>query len=312
MQPIVTPPPLPLAVPEFDGRRLGNPGIEATFTGEPFGSGEPVLLEHVEPEAVIDQTPQRVRLVETSDEARLALWVERQSLEPTIDAAAELLDPHGEHGDGTHGIWLAVGTRIVVGLPEEHTLLRTIALPPTELAASGKVYKIEIGEVFTGPPPDAKVTGEDQDVAAQTPIYAAPAATSRLLATTAHGVSARRLGVVDGWAEIELNHAGVRVRGFVNAPAVGARRAPARDLVASAGSSFTISETDKITVPAGTCLYDRDDGTVIGVTLATQVRFGYHRTDQPFSSVYVGTRHWDHARLAIRRAGDSWESCVAK
>ncbi len=310
---------------ELSGATLGDPEIEKTFTRHAYlarigtsrfaRKGEAIevdshVLEHAEPFAVVGEGPDVVRIVETYDGARLALWVGRAGFAPTLTSPSELLDPDGAPGDGTHGVWLAAGTQIMVATPEHHSALRSITVDLEELAVTGKVRDAAIGEVFSGPVPDPKTTHGNVYVVGATPIYAAPATTHRLLATTKEGVTVQQLAATGGWVEIELDHAGLRLRGFVRAAAIGTPSNALTDGVIGLGSVFTVSEIDKIVVPSGTCLYDHDEGSVVGVALTTQQRLGHNRSDKPWSHVYVNTRHWGHPLLTIMRAGDSWESCA--
>ncbi len=318
------------ADPVFDGSTLGDPGIEAKFTrhaylareggmrfareGEAIHVDAPRELETLEPYPVVGEAPRVIRLVEDYDDARIAIWVERATLAPTVRVASELLDPAGAAGDGVHGVWLAAGTQITAGPAEHHSALRSITIRVPELAVSGKLPAATIGEVWTGPVPapfDPETTRDDRYLEEATPIYLG-AGVGRVLATTTEQTTAKLIAAAGAWTEVELQHDGLRVRGFVRSDAVTTLETfPGRGKGGLSGM-FAISDTDRFAVPEGTCLYDHDEGSVVGVTLATRERYGYLRTDTPWSHVYIGTAHWEQPLLTILRAGDSWESCVAK
>jgi hypothetical protein len=80
------------------------------------------------------------------------------------------------------------------------------------------------------------------------------------------------------------------------------------------GHGFGMSHATQYEVPAGTCLYDRPNGDVVGVTLEPQTRLGGGMEDG-WALVHINTP-WAISSMFVENVGTdptqppSWESCT--
>ena len=120
----------------------------------------------------------------------------------------------------------------------------------------------------------------------------------------------------DGWAAIELRRPYAHVRGYVVAASVAAASAGGLGSI-GLGNLFTISDTDRVELPAGTCLFDGPEQETVGVTTQTRVRYAHRpRPEHPgWWLVYIGGP-WSAVALYAHQldqdaAAPSWDLCTA-
>jgi len=266
---------------------------------------------------VVGETRDRVRVVSTDDDARVALWIDRADLAPAIVAPAEVVDEDGRGGEGGAGVWLDPGADVDVRSPTGE--LRAITVRDPGLDVRGFVPAAAIGTVWVGRVPSAvDKHGPAPFLESTAKIFAAPRADARVLARVTDDMpSVKKLRSRDGWTEIELLRGAMRVHGFAHDGDVTTERSGLLGHGTGTGHGYGISDTDRFEVSANACLFDRDGGEVIGVNLKTVVRYGYLRHGAEWARVYVGTAHWGTISASVhvvQRDGDTptWESCAAR
>jgi hypothetical protein len=151
----------------------------------------------------------------------------------------------------------------------------------------------------------------------ETKIRSAPDGKSRVVAVVEKpdviGVIANNLGA---FRQVEIVRPYARVLGYVAASEVAYTSEELHSSGTGGGHGFGMSHADRIDVPAGTCLFDRADGEVVGVQTAPTTRLGRRARDgDTWSLIHIGTR-WSVANVYIRDLSDDptqprWESCTA-
>jgi hypothetical protein len=264
---------------------------------------------------IVGETRDRVRVVSTDDDARIALWIDRADVAPTIVAPVEVLDDRGHGGDGVTGVWLEPGADVDVRAPVGE--LRGITVRDPSFVVTGTVHAASIGSVWVGRVPPPVEHGGAPFLESSAAIFAAPRADARLLAKVGDDMpSVTRLRAANGWTEIEIRRGAMRVRGFAHDRDVVDEQSGLLGHGSGTGHGYGISDTDRFDVAAGACLFDRDGGDVIGVNLKKLVRYGYLRHDAEWARVFIGTAHWGTISASLHRVkhdGDApiWESCAA-
>jgi hypothetical protein len=116
---------------------------------------------------------------------------------------------------------------------------------------------------------------------------------------------------------VEILRPHARIKGYVLATEVEATTDSLGTISTSGrGHGFSMSHADKIDVPAGTCLFDRAGGEVVGVQSEPSTRLGRAKLGESpgWSTVHVGT-HWSTTQVYIRDTSTDpkapkWESCT--
>ena len=294
----------------------------------------------------IGETASRIRVVTEEDGARVAVWVDRRDAWETVVAPVRL-DTGGAGAAGAGagagagaagggapaGIWLEAGAPVRVARGPVRAR-REVALRDDVLEGRGTAPAALVGHVWIvphddrvptemadpcptedwAPPPDPR---PPMEVEADVEIRAAAGEAAPVIATMKLPHLVTVLGKRAEWAQIELRRPYALIRGHVPASVVG----EPSDFGTLAGRcgmrGFGMSHADRIEVPAGTCLFDRANGDVVGVAIETRVRLGARaRPGSEWSMVYVGTR-WSRASLYVHDTGRDpgqpvLESCAAR
>jgi hypothetical protein len=259
---------------------------------------------------VLDAKKGDLRIVVEDDATRLAVWILRLQARPTVLVPTTI-------GTSRLGVTYLPGAAITV---EAHIGdSRSIAFSDTTLNIPAAVVPADhVGDVWVAredvEAPSTLPLGNARTVELEPGalIQRAPDLQADTLASTTDSAIAIVHAERQGWLEIELRHARVRVRGFVDA----------RETTPSEGYGFGrsgrghgvgASHAVSHQVPAGTCLYADANGEVIGVTLEPQARLG-RPEHEGWARVYVATR-WRTLELAIKNqstdpAVPQWESCA--
>lgn len=317
------------------------------------GTGGPIDDEEAMDELMpaLGETASRIRVVTEEDGVRVAVWVERRDAWETALAPVRLDTGAGGAG-GAGSAWLggvagaaaagegaAAGVWLEAGAPLRVMRgpvggRREIELREHAVLARGTVPAALVGHVWLVPHDDRTETAmadrcptEDWKpppdprpkmvIDADAVIRAAAAAEAPAIATVQLPYDVAVLGKRAEWVQIELRLQYARIRGYVPASAL----TEPEDDVSLAGRcglrGFGMSHADRIEVPAGTCLFDRANGDVVGVAIETKIRLGARaRSGSEWSLVYVGTR-WSQASLYVHDTGrdparPGLESCAAR
>ncbi|HSK05119.1 MAG TPA: hypothetical protein VK932_27910 [Kofleriaceae bacterium] len=283
--------------------------------GDGDGDDEAESIDEVVP--AIGETANRIRVVTEEDGARVAVWIERRDAWATLVAPVAL--DVGPGGAVSAGVWLEAGAPIALGATRGRAA-REIDLRDDAVEVRGRVPAAFLGHVWIVPHDDqtpAEMTGpcgrrawrprldtwEGLWLDEGRVIRAAPKEGAPVLAILREAREVEVVARRAGWAEVELQRPYARIRGHVPEGAldeiftVGSLRG------SCGGRGFGMSHADRIEVPAGTCLFDRADGEVIGVATEARTRLGARaRSGEPWSMVYVDTR-WRIASLYVRDVG---------
>ena len=162
--------------------------------------------------------------------------------------------------------------------------------------------------VLPGAPLTVSGDGDRVAVRTVTAIARAPGGPPLLPLDHAIGVTVRDAGV-PGWALVEHRSARVRIVGW-------ARTDDLSDdtmltLGTGGGFGYGISDTDRVTLDAGACMFD-DQGAIVGVQLARGERYAGHLGGGRWS-VYVGIP-WGLYTVTVRdrnrgRGDPAWARC---
>ena len=218
-------------------------------------------------------------------------------------ATTELGDEHG-NADPVHGVWLAAGTD--VDMLDRAGPLRELVVRDGLLAIRGWVSPGILGDVWTGELATAHTEHATSHVAAGGEVREAPSTSARVLATARVDLSVAVRGVDGDWQDVRAVEGPIRVRGFV----------PTSSLLADAGieggmsggaSGYGISDTERLEVPEGACLFDRADGRIIGVNLVQRERYA-SEVETEWPSVYVDTL-WGLITVTVHQQDGKLASC---
>ena len=259
---------------------------------------------------VIDERGDRVRVVFESDDARLALWVERRSLATTTIAPIELTDERGR-ASSADGIWLDAGADLAAAAPATESGLRAVELRDDDLAVRGYAPAAALGPIWVGDAPREPLAPADSPIslAPHAIVRAAPDGAAPVLAEVTSWIGARELGRRGAWREIEIARPAVRVRGFVFASAV--HPLDFGHSTSFLRSGWGMDNVTKLPVPAGACLFPARDGDVIGVNTADRVRYQSAVHDD-WHDIYVATELWGEIQVTVHvtpGAGSAMAMC---
>jgi hypothetical protein len=294
-------------------KRPPTPGVEVTADAN-----------YVLP--VINETEAQIQVVVEDDHVRLALWVDRIDTWSTVIGAVQLSERDG-HADQLTGVWLEPGATIAShDLVDKRREIEVVD-PALEirgwvpaafvghvwLADRGDVPRLVLEETPWQPPEDHRVHGR---VALGALIRSAPAAKAPVIAKTTEEVFATIGRAYDGFTEIELHRPQLRVHGYVDAHHVDHALEAPLGHGSGRGHGFGISHSDRIEVPAGTCLFDEANGEVVGVQIEPSIRLGQLRGPVVgWAMVYVENPFSIAAQLYVRAMRDDpndphWEPCT--
>lgn len=222
---------------------------------------------------VVETRPGRVRIVHDDDSARMLLWIDEKDLAWGIAKKTRIA------GKGDVGVWLLPGARVTATGTGAKRRIRTKFNSGLDVELSGVASPDALTRTFAlavEPPP---VAGEEHAKA----IRLEPG--GRKLAGFPNGLSVHVLAPGrGGWKLVEHRGRWLEVRGWIHD----------RDLEDDRGMSGTgggrgygMSDTDRVQVNAGACLFAAVGGPVAGVELENLTRYS-SSNDGTWWSLYVG------------------------
>ncbi|HVV82674.1 MAG TPA: hypothetical protein VHE35_06320 [Kofleriaceae bacterium] len=256
--------------------RMGAARVTVDGDDAGFGGHDVELAREL---PVAEERGDRVRVLFEDDDARMLLWLD------AADLAWSIARPVRLAGRGDAGVWLGTGAPVTVTGSGRR---RTVAFDDGTAKVSGAVDAGELARVF--PASRGLEPTWTEHVGA---IRAAPGGAVLYRGELDVEVVARRAG----WAEVEHRSRYLRIRGWV-AEADLAEGGFGTGGTGS-GSGFGMSDTERVDVAAGACLYDAKDGHVAGLEVTAAQRYVAER-DGAWWALYVGTpwgvvQAWAHA-----------------
>jgi hypothetical protein len=283
-------------------------------------------VDHVMP--VIGESQTEIRVVSEYDDARLALWIDKRDAWPTLIAGIKLADREGRAPRGT-GVTLETGAPIDVAFGRDR--IRHVTLRDPDVAVDGWVPASVLGNVWLAPVGDRV----DFNGAWSTPGYEPPSDArdktmfvERAIVRAAPDASSPIVGIVLGndvigfvnargaWSDVEIPRPHARIRGFVRTSELRKADGDGIGHGSGTGTGFGMSHSDRISVPAGACLYDKVNGEVVGVQIADSEHLGESDVEAKWSRVYIDSP-WAVLGFFVHDTGSDsklpvWESCTRR
>lgn len=221
------------------------------------------------PWVIAEERDDAVRLVVDSDSARLLLWVRRDDLGWTPRAPIQV------RGDATVGVWLLPGAPLTVTDAGDR---RAIRYQYDHVTVDADVAADQLARTYTWrrPPRPGRWIA---------PSIAAAPGGAPLVDLDGAVLVERRGKPRDGWVLVEHRTEQVRVLGWARVAEL--TRGDQGTIGTLSGYGYGITDTARLWVPRGTCLYD-EDGALVGLETARRERYGYRLPDGRWS-LYVQT-----------------------
>jgi len=277
---------------------------------------------------VIGESSTQIRVVVEDDDARLALWIDKRETWPTVLVPIELADREGRTTRKA-GVLVTTGAPIDVAYGRD--LVRHVTLRDPDVVVDGWVPSSVVGNVWLAPVGDKVELGSTTTRSYSPPgdprpktrfapratIRAAPDPTAPIIAVV---VGRAVVGFVEArgaWTEVVVPRAYARIRGFVRATELVPPDDELTSFGTGGGHGFGMSHAHRIVVPAGTCLYDKPTGDVVGVQIKESERHGERGSDvDGWSRVYVDSP-WAVLGFFVHDTGSDpnrpvWESCARR
>ena len=249
---------------------------------------------------VIGERGKKIRIVVDDDQARYAAWIARD------DAWSTVLVP----------LAISEGVTVEPGIALERTDRRVVVVDDM-IAAEGTAEPRAIGEVWIAP---KSTVPRVPDVLVRLPrgaqLRARADEASPVIATvTAHELVVGKLGTSGAFTEVEAQRPYLRAKGFVPTANVLGTTDDFVTRGTGGGHGFGMSHAVRHEVPAGTCLFERVEGDVIGVTLQAQTRLGGRLGEDGWAMVYIDSP-WHVTSMYMKNLATDppepprWDSCT--
>ena len=204
-------------------------------------------------------------------------------------------------GKGDAGIWLNTGAPVAVTGKGKR---RTVRFDNASVRVTGTVAAGELTRVFPVSAPIEPTFGSTAP-----DLRVAPGGA----VLYAQALSVDVVGHRGAWDEVEHRSGYVRIRGWVEHARLDSGLLGT--FGTGGGSGYGMNHTAQVTVPAGACLYDELGGKIVGVQLATGLRYVSRHRDA-WWLVYVGTpwgkvEAWGQALGTDATGAPLWQRCPA-
>jgi hypothetical protein len=233
--------------------------IESTFDAN-------LLAEYV----VVQRDNDVAQLVVDEDSARLLLWVN------TADLAWTVTQPTQIFGSGASGVWLLPGAPITVDGAAAQV---AVHFRGVDVSVDGTVARTDLTHWFVPTQDSTNGTDLTSDFARE------PLGPTLVNPTQPLTVAILQSSPASDWVLVEHRDRYLRIVGWTRRDQLHAN-----DTMHGSGisSAYAMSDTARVTVALGTCLFDETSDIVVGKQTATTVRYGYPRANGDFA-VYVST-----------------------
>ncbi|MBL8623030.1 MAG: hypothetical protein JNK64_17070 [Myxococcales bacterium] len=270
--------------------RYGNAGVTpATMTPSDHGSpgASPVAYP------LVQETTDRLRILVEHEDARLLLWIDR------ADAAWTVARPTLVLGTADAGVWALPGAALTISGDGGRV---AVHLADDDVALDGTIARSALRHRYRPSPPPREGTHSVRTIAR------APDGPPLVTGDQPIGVTVRA-GGVPGWALVEHRSGQVRVVGWARTSELSDELS--LSLGTGGGFGYGMSDTDRVMLDAGACLFD-EQGAIVGVQTARGQRYAYDLGGGRWS-VYVGTNwglHTAYVQDRNRGQGDAaWARC---
>lgn len=243
---------------------------------------------------VAEETADHVRVLVEDDQARVLVWIDR------VDLAWTVARPIRVRGTDDAGVWVLPGAPLTVSGGGDRVAVRAA---DDDLAIEGTVARSALRHRFRAAPRAPRAATHTASAIAR-----APGGPPLLPLDHPIGVTVRDAGV-PGWALVEHRSARLRIVGWARTDDL------ADDTLLSLGTGggfgYGISDTDRVTLDAGACMFD-EQGAIVGVQLARGERYAGDLGGGRWS-VYVGIP-WGHYTVTVRdrnrgQGDPAWARC---
>lgn len=211
--------------------------------------------------AVVDERGEEVRVVHEDHHARVAGWLPRNRLHPTVVEPVALAGAIDGNPRETHAAVLLLPGVLVQELERREGRVR-IEAKDDDLIATGWIDEDVLGQIwvaepFPDDPPETNILSEG------TPIRVSPSSDTTVVATTQQYVYVAVVGSTDSWTEVRVTGSWMNVHGWVESYRVGDG-----GLMGFGGFMPYRGEVPEWPeVPAGACLVETLGGEPVGVLL---------------------------------------------
>lgn len=243
--------------------------------------------------ALAEETADRVRVLVEYDQARVLVWVERADLAWTVARPIRVL------GSDDAGVWVLPGAPLTVTGDGARV---GVHAADDDVAIDGTIARTALSHRFRPGRRPRESTHTTRHIAR------APGGADLLALDHEIGVTTRDAGV-PGWALVEHRSERLRIVGWTRTSEL----AEGSNLTLGTGGGFGygISDTDRVTLDPGACLFD-EQGAIVGVQLARSERYAGDLGGGRWS-VYVGIPwglHTAYVRDRNRGKGTpAWARC---
>ena len=270
--------------------RYGAAGITPT-TMAPSDHGD--ADTYFTPYRLAQETPDRVRILVEEEDARVLLWIDRADLAWTVARPVRV------RGTDAAGAWVLPGAPLTITGDGAQV---AIHVADDEVALDGTLARTALRHRHRPAPTPGASTHTVRAIAS------APGGPALIELEHELGVTVRDVGA-PGWVMVEHRSDRVRILGWARAgePSEGGQLTHG----GGGGFGYGISDTDRVTLDRGTCLFD-DRGAIVGVQTAPGERYASDLGGGRWS-VYVGTNWGLHEVIAVDRhrgqGAPAWQRC---
>lgn len=243
---------------------------------------------------VIEERPDAVRLAIDDDDARQLIWI------PSADAAWTVARPTRIVGRGASGVWMLPGAPIEIAGAGRRV---AATFNDDNLTVRGTIARSALAHVYT------EGGTEHYEDLATTTFRREP--DGPVLVRSAFGLRVRILERAPrDWRLVEHRGRHLRIVGWARAGTL--TDSPLGIGGFGSGNCSGITDTQRVVVARGACLFDPDSGDAVGVQTKTTERYAFDRGGGRWS-VYVGNawglRQLDARDLAAGTGTPRWQPC---
>jgi hypothetical protein len=249
--------------------------------------------------AVVDERGDEVRVVFEDHYTRLAGWMPRNRLHPTVVEPVALAGAIDGNPREEHAAVLLLPGVLITPLERREGRAR-IEATDDEVTATGWIDEDVLGQIWVAEPfPDDPPATHTLAEGAE--IRVAPSSDATVVATMRQYVFVAVLGATDSWTEVRVTGSWMNVHGWVESYRVGDG-----GLMGAGGfAPFRGDMHEWPDVPDGACLVEEPGGEPVGVLLTP--RENQEPTDG--GAKIVVEAPWGQVTVRAEEAAGGWRTC---